>query len=276
MDENQEDQPLSSEELLKRAREGLGTGDERPEPPADFKIESAPPPVAQPTPPPPSFDPPEFETPQSFDPPQSFEPDPPVFDTPPPSDPSSWAPPPPGSDTDWQAPATGPAPEPVKRSGGGIFSKLWIVVVLVVGGIAIFSFLDGSKTVDEIAVGDCLNTPEEDVFYEIDPIDCSEQHDLEVFALIDLSTISSDFSTAAAYPGDDAVYEAAYDACWDEFEPYIGMPYEESVLYIDAFTPTFEGWTEVDDRTANCVVFEVNADQTEIVKSSQSLRNANR
>lgn len=270
MDENQEDQPLSSEELLRRAREGLGSGEATPDKPADFSVESAPPPVAQPTPPPPtSFDPPEVE------PPPSFEPDPPVFDTPAPSDPSSWAPPPPGSDAEWPTP-TGPAPTPTKRSGRGVFSKLWIVVVLIVGGIAVFSFLDGSKTVDEIAVGDCLNTPEEDVFYEIDPIECTERHDLEVFALIDLSTLSPDFSTAAAYPGDDAVYEAAYDACWDEFEPYIGMPYEESVLYIDAFTPTFEGWSEVDDRIANCVVFEVNADQTEIIKSSQSLRNANR
>jgi hypothetical protein len=171
----------------------------------------------------------------------------------------------------------GPAPAPVKGGGGrGIFSKLWILVVLVVGGIAVFSFFDSSKTVDEISVGDCLNTPEEDVFFEIDPIDCTEEHDLEVFALIDLSTVSSEFSLAAAYPGDDPVYEAAFNECWDRFESYVGMEYEQSVLYIDAFTPTFEGWTEVDDRIANCVVFEVNADQTEIQKSTSTLRNARR
>ena len=148
--------------------------------------------------------------------------------------------------------------------------------MLIVGGFALFSFFDTSKTVDDIAVGDCMNTPEDDVFFEIDPIDCAEPHDLEVFAVVDLSGVSSEFSLASPYPGDDAVYDAALDACYDRFEGYVGMPYEESVLYLDAFTPTFEGWTEVDDRVANCVLFEVNASQTEIVKSSQSLRNARR
>lgn len=276
MDENQGDQPLSSEELLRRAREGLG--DNVPEPPDDFKVESYPPPVADPTPSPEpaaptSFDPPEMDLPTPF------EPDPPVFDTPPASDPSNWAPPPPAptEPADWQAGVPGPAPVPVKGGGGGgIFSKLWILVVIVIGGIALFSFFDSSKTVDEISVGDCLDMPEEDVFFEIDPIDCTEAHDLEVFALVDLSTISSDFSTVASYPGNDAVYEAAFNACWDEFESYIGMAYEDSVLYIDAFTPTLEGWNEVDDRVANCVVFEVSEDQLDIVKSTSSLRNARR
>ena len=38
MDENREDQPLSSEELLRRAREGLGESTAPEEQPADFKI----------------------------------------------------------------------------------------------------------------------------------------------------------------------------------------------------------------------------------------------
>ena len=46
MDENREDQPLSSEELLRRAREGLGEADGAAETPADFDIESYPPPSA--------------------------------------------------------------------------------------------------------------------------------------------------------------------------------------------------------------------------------------
>ena len=149
-------------------------------------------------------------------------------------------------------------------------------MVLVVGGFALFSFLDGSKTVDEIAVGDCMNLPEDEIFYEFDPIECNEAHDLEVFALIDLSVLSNDFSMTASYPGDTVVYDAAYEACWDKFRPYVGVDYEESVLFMDAFTPTLEGWDEVDDRIVNCVVFEVNGDATEMVKSSMSLRNAGR
>lgn len=268
MDENQGDEPLSSEELLKRARDGLGTNDPTPEPPADFKIESYPPPEPEPT----------LESP---------EPEPlveaPVVDAPPPpvppdrSEPSSWAPPPVDSDSQSGWTSTGPAPAPVRKSGGGsVFSKLWILVILIVAGFALFSFFDSSKSVDEIAVGDCLNTPEDDVFYEIDPIECTEEHDLEVFALVDLSAVSVEFSSVAAYPGDDVVYDAAWAGCYDEFQSYVGMAYEESVLFIDAFTPTFEGWNEVDDRIANCVVFEVDATQSEILKSTESLRNARR
>lgn len=280
MDENREDQPLSSEELLRRAREGLGEAKSPEEQPADFKIESYPPPVAEPTPridpPPTSFDAPDIGGAPESDAPPQFEPEFPSS-SPLPDEPATWAPPPgDAGDTDWQAGTPGPAPTEVRRSGGGILGKLWIVVVLVIGGFALFSFLDGSKTVDQIAVGDCLNTPEDDIFYEIDPIDCSEEHDLEVFALVDLSTVGPEFSVSMNYPGDDAVYEAAINECLDEFEVYVGVPYEESVLYMDAFTPTLEGWEEVDDRIANCVLFEVNASQTEIVKSTFSLRNANR
>lgn len=282
MSEDQGDQPLSSEELLRRAREGLGTPDSAPEPPPDFSIESYPPPVAQPTPPPAPVEDmaqtpeePPFEEPMPASP---FEPETPVESTPA-SDPSSWAPPPPGDGgDDWTATAPGPAPVPVKSGGRSIFGKLWIVVVLVIGGFALFSFLDGSKTVDEIAVGDCLNIPEEDVFYEIDPIECSEAHELEVFAIVDLAnepsdvTMDIDFSLSAVYPGDDAVTEAAFAACYDRFEGYVGTPYEESVLYMDVFTPTFEGWTEVDDRIANCLVFEVDANAEAIVMSTGSLQ----
>ena len=276
MDENREDQPLSSEELLRRAREGLGDSDAVPEPPADFKIESFPPPVANPDPVAEPVAADRFGSIETEAPPV-FDAEPEVFDTPPPSEPSTWAPSPVESDeADWRATTPGPAPTEVRRSGSGIVSKLWIVVVLVIGGFALFSFFDSSKTVDEIAVGDCLNTPQDDVFYEIDPIECTEPHDLEVFALVDLSTVSSEFSTAAPYPGDDAVYDAALGECESEFQRYVGVAYLDSVLYMDAFTPTFEGWEEVDDRIANCVLFEVNADATAMVKSSTSLRNAGR
>jgi hypothetical protein len=277
VDENRDDQPLSSEELLRRAREGLSESDIGEVPPRDFTIESFPPPsgaddeemTAVPT----------FEEPAapSYDEPAFTEPAPPVFESR--EDPSTWAPPPvdPGNPADWTATApTGPAPAETERRGGGIASKLWILVVLGVVGVGLFSFFDSSKTVDDIAVGDCLNMPEEDVFSTIDPIDCTEPHDLEVFALVDLSSIGPEYSSASSYPGDDAVYNAAFDECWDEFELYVGVPYEDSVLYLDVFTPTLEGWDERGDRIANCVLYEVNADATQLIQSNRSLRNANR
>ncbi len=270
MDENREDQPLSSEEMLRRAREGLGDTDAAPEAPADFSIESYPPPAADST-----FsdveEEPAFEEPRFTEPTPSFEE--PVFTDR--DEPASWAPPPLDPDTDSWSP-TGPDPAPSRRSGSGVGRIFIVLAVLAVIGVGVFSLLDSSKTVDDIAVGDCLDIPEEDVFSTIDTIECTEPHDLEVFALVDLSDVSIEFSSVSAYPGDTAVYDAAFDACWDEFEFYVGVPYEDSVLYMDAFTPTLEGWDEQGDRIVNCVLYEVNAEATELIKSSRSLRNANR
>lgn len=290
LDKNNEDQPLSSEELLRRAREGLGEpSDGAAAPPADFSIESYPPPAADadmspdysdgsPTVSGITYEPadqPAPSVPESY---ESASYDPPAFETPaapPSSEPSSWAPPPVDSGTDWAAaPPAGPASAPTERRSSG---RVWIfLAIAVVLGFGAFSLLDSSKTVDDIAVGDCMNIPEEDVFSTVDTIDCSEPHDLEVFALVDLSIAGSAFSSVAAYPGDDPVYETAFDLCWDAFEPYVGVPYEDSALYMDAFTPTLEGWDERGDRIANCVLYEVNADATELIQSRNSLRGANR
>ncbi len=268
MDENRDDQPLSSEELLRRAREGLGESDSVRETPADFSIESYPPPAAEPT-----FDEPVAppEEPSVIEP--TFEP---VFESR--DEPSSWAPPPTDPiDDSWSAPApTGPPPAPTARGGSGIGRILIILAVVAVIGVGAFSFFDSSTTVDDIAVGDCLDIPEEDVLSTVDTIDCAEPHDLEVFALVDLSDVSIEFSSISSYPGDNAVYEAAFEACWDEFESYVGVPYEDSVIYLDAFTPTLEGWDEQGDRIVNCVLYQVDASATELIKSTYSLRGANR
>ena len=277
MADNREDQPLSSEELLRRAREGLGESDMTDAAPPDFAIESFPPPADEDaTEPIASVEEP---APSRFDEPTFTEPPPPASATR--NEPASWAPPPvdPANPADWTAASpAGPAPAEEPRRGGGIASKLWIFVVLAVVGVGLFSFFDSSKTVDDIAVGDCLNIPDEDVFSTIDPLDCNEPHDLEVFALIDLSTVSPEYSSIASYPGDDAVYEAAFNECWDEFEFYVGVPYEESVIYLDVFTPTLEGWDERGDRIANCVLYEANTEVTpaQLIQSNRSLRNANR
>lgn len=277
MDENQEDRPLSSEELLRRAREGLGEPDTVRETPADFSVESYPPPAVDVPSEPPSFD--ETDVPTYDE--STYEQSPSVFDPPVTesrNEPASWAPPPvdPASPADRTATApTGPGPAPARR-GGGLASKLWILVVIAVVGVGVFSLFDNSKTVDDIAVGDCMNIPEEDVFSTVDTIDCTEPHDLEVFALVDLSDIGVEFSSIASYPGDDPVYEASFNACWDAFESYVGVPYEDSAIYLDVFTPTLEGWDERGDRIANCVLYQVNADATDLIQSRSSLRGVNR
>ena len=229
VDENKEDQPLSSEELLRRAREGLGDTDSQA--PADFEIESYPAPTVEP-----DFAPTYSEdsslTDSSIDDyvdePAPSVPEQPTWTTPEPVTPQEdtppWSPPPTDSGGgSWTTPAPQPqTPAPAPRSSG-IGSRIGIFIGLIaLVGFGLFSFLDSSKTVDQIEAGDCMNWPE-DVFYEIEPIDCSEPHDVEVFSNADLGiTLNS-----STYPGEDAVYDAAYEACSARFETYVGAPYDD-------------------------------------------------
>lgn len=296
MDQNNEDQPLSSEEMLRRARSGLG--DSPPTPPSeddmkssyddmkssyedleeelDFGIEPRVTEETEPEPPPrPRYEPPT---------PEPAEPE--VTDTgvgswaPPRSDDDagvgSWAPPPAEPDQGaWggQLPTPG---QPAKSRGNA--GKIVLLMLIVAGiGLAVFSMVDRSKTVDEIAVGDCMNVPEGDEFSSIDPIDCNDPHEVEVFAIIDMSTVSSEYAIGTSYPGDD-VYFAALDECSaDPFESYVGIPYaslaeSDTVLWVDAFTPTLEGWQEFDDREVQCVLIEFDLTTNEIVQNRGSYR----
>lgn len=283
MDENQGDRPLSSEELLRRAREGLGESGATPQPPADFQVESYPPPTPEPElesveipveSEPVEYGPPTYEPP-TYEPP-TYEP--PTYETPaepPRNEPSSWAPPPVDSqdDTSWTAatPPTG-TPTPSRRSSAG--NTIWILVAIFVVGVGAFSLFDSSTNVEEIEIGDCLDMPEDDVFNTVDTVDCNDAHDLEVYAMVDMASVSIDFSAIAAYPGDFELYDAALDECLNEFESYVGIDYPNSVLYVDAFTPTVEGWEEFDDREVQCVLLQLDAELTDIVKSSRSFRNS--
>jgi len=271
VDENGDKRPLSSEELLKQARDGLGDSKYAVEP--DTPAEEDYPSMTQQAEPS-SVSDVEMEPVYEEDvAPSDYEP------RLPPDEPTYWPPPAPEPDesNDRVSAAGSPARVPPRQSA---LKKIWrargIIIILIIAGIALFSFLDKTKKVDDIAVGDCFNWPEDDVFFEIDPIPCDATHDIEVYANIDLAGVDAGYSTTASYPGDQAVYQAALNACLDEFEPYVGMSYDASALYIDAFTPTEEGWNEGDDRVVNCVLFQVNADASEILPSSQSMRNAQR
>lgn len=115
-----------------------------------------------------------------------------------------------------------------------------------------------------VYVGMCLDMPESDVFYSLPEIPCTEPHDLEIFAIDWLPN-----SSTASYPGDDAVYSDAFDLCIESFESYVGVPYEESELFLDAFTPTWGSWEQQQDREVICVLFHVDETATSIVKTDQ-------
>jgi hypothetical protein len=103
----------------------------------------------------------------------------------------------------------------------------------------------GEVDVFDLKVRDCLAdsmpTGGEEVF-TVETVPCSEPHSEEIYAVVPLP--EGDF------PGDEAVAVQADKVCNAEFESFVGLPYQESVLYYNSLYPS-------DEQTWNGVFREV-------------------
>ena len=117
----------------------------------------------------------------------------------------------------------------------------------------------GAGNVDafDIRVGDCFNDSSSgsDEIESVRGVPCANPHDNEVYAVFDL--------TISEFPGDEAVYELAFDACLDRFEPFVGHDYETSILDIYAIYPTRDGWNSLNDREVVCALYDLEAKKLE-------------
>jgi uncharacterized RDD family membrane protein YckC len=104
----------------------------------------------------------------------------------------------------------------------------------------------GAEEVDvfDLKVRDCLadSTPTLGEFFTVETVPCSEPHSEEIYAVVPLP--EGDF------PGDEAVAVQADKVCNAEFESFVGLPYQESVLYYNSLYPS-------DEQTWNGVFREV-------------------
>jgi len=114
-------------------------------------------------------------------------------------------------------------------------------------------------SVFRVREGDCFDDPEGEEVREVEVIPCDEPHDNEVYALVELDD-DDDF------PGEDQVAEEAQELCFEAFEDYVGIPYEESVFLSLQLTPSEEGWAD-GDREAVCVLYD--ADQDKLDESAE-------
>lgn len=97
-------------------------------------------------------------------------------------------------------------------------------------------------------VGACVNTSDfEGEITEIPTVDCSEEHDAQVFHTFDLDD--------GDYPGDEAIGTAAQEECLPAFEEFVGADYQESSLDINIIPPSQETWDEADDREVICIAY---------------------
>lgn len=106
----------------------------------------------------------------------------------------------------------------------------------------------GDVSVFELEVGDCLAEFQDAAeLTSIEASPCSEPHSDEVFAA---GTIPD-----GDFPGREAVETAAQDICLAEFEDFVGLPYEDSVLDVGYLTPTEQSWSD-GDRAVLCTIYD--------------------
>jgi hypothetical protein len=104
-------------------------------------------------------------------------------------------------------------------------------------------------SVFDLKTGDCFNSAAEGTVEEVERIDCAAPHTYEIFAAVDHPGGSSD-----AYPGDVAMASFAGEQCRAEFEPFIGLDYDSSELFIFYLHPSAETWPR-GDREVLCTVY---------------------
>jgi len=106
-----------------------------------------------------------------------------------------------------------------------------------------------NESVFDLQVGTCVNTPTEATEVATLPtVNCSEEHDAEVFAVLDLTGIVS-FDQVT-------VVNEANTMCIEEFESYVGVDYfdERAIdLGVRSITPSEESWA-ANDRGVTCLV----------------------
>ncbi len=90
----------------------------------------------------------------------------------------------------------------------------------------------------DLAVGDCFigNFGNAEVVSTVRTVECDTSHNAEVYHVFEVGF-------GGAYD-EDAVLAATSQGCFDAFEPYLGIRYEQSAVYSREFYPLLEGWND--------------------------------
>ncbi|GAA3529435.1 septum formation family protein [Aeromicrobium panaciterrae] len=155
------------------------------------------------------------------------------------------------------------SPTEPKKNGVGHIIRLVVSVVFALGVIAsvgTFAYnklteadrdKDGNVTsqgkvsVDELKAGDCVveNIAEKE-YARVEVAPCAKEHSSEIYATFELE--DGDF------PGDKQVDELAGQGCYDRFETFVGISYDDSALDMTYLLPLEDSWDV--DRGVACMV----------------------
>ncbi|MTE23833.1 septum formation family protein [Microbacterium sp. ZXX196] len=109
----------------------------------------------------------------------------------------------------------------------------------------------GTESVFDIQVGDCLLGPgeESDEVQSVEVVPCDEPHDYEFYHEYALDL-------GSAWPGVEEIQADADERCYNAFEDFAGIAYEDSeTLYFTYYSPTEMSWAEGDDKI-QCLIFQ--------------------
>lgn len=106
----------------------------------------------------------------------------------------------------------------------------------------------GSNSVFSVKVGDCTNSDLSEAADKLDLVPCEKPHALEAYSIV--------VSTAATYPGADALQVFAEQSCIDKFFGYVGVELSQSILYYTYVYPSVTSWNNKSDRSVVCFIYK--------------------
>ncbi len=148
-----------------------------------------------------------------------------------------------------------------------------LVALVVAAAYVVGSFLGSVKFINNVEEGECLK----DFFssdasgygevYFVQTVDCDRPHALEVYAVTDSLWLGRE--PVGTLVEVDELFLDGEAWCAEQFEYFVGEPYETSPLAMWTFVPLQEAWDQ-GDRTVQCVVGEFD----ELTLTTGSLRDS--
>ena len=121
-----------------------------------------------------------------------------------------------------------------------------------------------ATTIDKVAVGQCANDvpAKSQRVVAVLVIGCELPHIYEVYAQFKYPAGGTPPPSGAAYPGETVVRKASEQACYDQFQPWMGVAWTESNYDIQTWFPSAASWTATSDRKVTCGAFLMSGKRT--------------
>jgi hypothetical protein len=103
----------------------------------------------------------------------------------------------------------------------------------------------------DLETGQCLNEPDAEAVRNVEIVDCSEPHDLEVYRIGELPDQTFDPTN---------IDSASFEICLEAFDGFVGAPYADSELDIYYLIPSEQSWAD-GDREVVCAVYDLSGER---------------